>query len=223
MRRFVLVVLSLAVVLPMFLGPPSPASAEQARPTFPTCGSFRTAKLSRLLGVGKLFLDSTQAHNTSCVYYGVDAARATKLATTSVPYTQISYYPSLMIAITPSRKSLFGLQLKLVKQTAAKQSLEFAAVDKKLRFTPEEYFFAGQVSGDGEPRCDPQIGYDNWVGPPECEGEPALRKVGVLAFVPTGGGAGRLVSVTATRQAPGALSLSHVLALAEQSVEGRLY
>ena len=55
-------------------------------------------------------------------------------------------------------------------------------------------------------------------------GEPALKKVGVIAFIPTGGKRGRLLSIAATQQAPpGSLSLSHVLELARKTVSGKLY
>ena len=91
------------------------------QPTFPTCGAFSTSKVSRLVGVGKSYLDSTLVNRTSCIYYGVNAAQATKLATTGVSYAKITYYPSLMIAVTSATKSLFGLQLNLIKQTASKE------------------------------------------------------------------------------------------------------
>ena len=61
------------------------------------------------------------------------------------------------------------------------------------------------------------------MGPPECDGEPALKKVGVIAFIPTNGRDGRLVTVTAAQQAPRSLSLSHILELAQQTVNGQLY
>jgi hypothetical protein len=214
----------LAVVFVVFgLGVSASAVSGKVRPTFPTCGAFSPSKVSHLAGVGKLYLDSALANRTSCVYYGVTPARATKLATIGVSYTKIAYYPSLMIAVTPATKILFGLQLNLIRQTASNENLSFGAVHKKLRFTREEYLYAGQTSGGNEVKCDPQIQYDNWVGPPECDGEPALRKVGVIAFVPTNGSHGRLLTITATQQAPGTLSLSHVLELARQAVNGQLY
>jgi hypothetical protein len=214
----------LAVVLAVFgLGLSASAVSGKVRPTFPTCGAFSASKVSRLVRVGKLYLDNTLANRTSCVYYGVPPARATKLATTGVSYTKITYYPSLMITVTPATKTLFGLQLNLIKQTASKENLGFAAVHQKLRFTREEYFYAGQISGGNEMKCDPQIDYDNWVGPPECDGEPSLRKVGVIAFIPTTGSRGRLLTITATQQAPGTLSLSHMLELARQTITGQLY
>jgi hypothetical protein len=212
-----------AVVVVLALGLSASAVAGKVRPTFPTCGAFSTSKVSRLVGVGKLYLDSTLVNRTSCIYYGVSAAQATKLATMGVSYTKIRYYPSLMIAVTPATTSLFGLQLNLIKQTASKENLEFDAVNQKLRFTSDEYFYAGQISGGNQMKCDPQIQYDNWVGPPECDGEPALKKVGVIAFIPTSGSQGRLLTITATQQAPGTLSLSHILELGRQTVTGQLY
>jgi hypothetical protein len=218
MRRTAAFVVILAMVIAA-----SPA-AGKTHPTFPTCGAFATGKVSHLVGVGKLHLDHTLAGGTSCTYYGVSAAQATKLATTGVPYQQIKYYPSLMIAVTPATKVLFDLQLNLEKQTATKEQLQFSAAAKRLRFTREEYFYSGQLTGTNQMPCDPQIEYDNWVGPPECDGEPALKTVGVIAFIPTGGSRGRLLTITATQQAPpGSLSLSHILELARETVTGQLY
>jgi hypothetical protein len=129
-----------------------------------------------------------------------------------------------MIAVTPVTKSLFDLQLNLIKRTVSQQQLDFGTVAKQLRFTRDEYFYSGQLTGADEPKCDPQIMYDNWVGPPECQGEPALKKVGVIAFISTGGSRGRMLSITATQQTPpGSLSLSHVLELARKTVDGQLY
>jgi hypothetical protein len=214
----------LAVVLVVLgLGLSASAVAGKVLPTFPTCGAFSTSKVSRLVRVGKLYLSSTLVHRTSCIYYGVNRAQATNLATMGVSYTKIRYYPALMIAVTPATKFLFGLQLDLIKQTVSKDDLEFAAVNKKLRFTSDEYFYAGQIGGANQMKCDPQIQYDNWAGPPECDGEPALTKVGVIAFIPTNGNHGRLLTITATQQAPGSLSLSHVLELARQTLTGQLY
>lgn len=219
MRRLAVVL----VVLGVGLSASASEVAGKTRPTFPTCGAFSTTRVSRLVGVGKLYLDSTLVNRTSCVYYGVSRAQATTLATTGVAYTKIHYYPSLMIAVTPTTKFLFGLQLSLIEQTASKQFLEFDAVSKKLRFTRAEYLYSGVITGGDQMKCDPQIQYDNWVGPPDCDGEPALRKVGVVAFIPTHGSQGRLLTITATQQAPGSLSLSHILELARQSVTGQLY
>jgi hypothetical protein len=218
MRRVTSLVILLGMVVAVS------AAAGKAHSTFPKCRAFATSKVDRLVAIGKLYLDHTLAGGRSCTYYGVDAAKATKLATTGVLYSKIKYYPSLMIAVTPATKSLFDIELGLEKRTASKQGLEFDAVHKKLRFTREEYFYAGKISGHDETKCDPQIEYDNWAGPPECDGEPALKKVGVIAFMPTSGGRGRLLTITATQQAPpGSVSISHILKLARETVDGQLY
>jgi hypothetical protein len=218
MRRLAACVVVLGLALPAL------AVARSEHPTFPTCSAFSTSKVSRLVGVGKLHRDSTLANGISCTYYGVDAAQAAKLATLGVPYTKIKYSPSLMISVTPATKPLFEIQLNLIKQAASQQNLQFGTVAKQLRFTPDEYFYSGQITGADQPACDPQILYDNWVGPPDCDGEPALKKVGVIAFISTGGGRGRAVSITATQQSPpGSVSLSHILELARRTVDGQLY
>jgi hypothetical protein len=214
-----------AFVVVLGLGLPALAIArDDHHPTFPTCGAFSTSKVSSLVGVGRLHLDHTLVNGTSCTYYGVNAAQASKLATTQVPYTMIKYYPALMIAVTPATKSLFEVQLNLIRRTASQEDLDFGAVAKQLRFTPDEYFYSGRLTGTEQPKCDKQILYDNWVGPPECDGEPALKKVGVVAFISTAGGGGRLLLVSASQQTPpGSLSLSHMLELARKTVGGQLY
>lgn len=146
-----------AVVVVLGLGLSASAAAGPLHPAFPTCGALSAARVTRVVGIGRLYLAGAIAHRTSCTYYGVPAAKATKLATTL------------------------------------------------------------------EQPCDPQLRYDNWVGPPECDGEPALKKVAVIAYVPTGGGRGRLVNVAAAGPAPGPLSLSHILELARQTVTASLY
>src|ERR1700722_16288921 len=135
-----------AFVVVLGLGLPALAVARNDHPAFPTCAKFATGKVSRLVGVGTLHLDHTLVHGTSCTYYGVNAAQATKLATTGVPYTKIKYYPSLLIAVTPSTKSLFELQLNLIRRAAVQQNPHFVTAAKQLRFTPDEYFDSGQVT-----------------------------------------------------------------------------
>jgi hypothetical protein len=219
MRRVAAFVVVLGLCLPALA-----VARGDHHPAFPTCAAFSTSKVSSLVGVGRLHLDHTLVNGTSCTYYGVNAAQADKLATTGVPYTMIKYYPALMIAVTPATKSLFGLQLNLIRRTASQEDLEFGAVARQLRFTPDEYFYSGTVTGADQPKCDKQILYDNWVGPPECDGEPALKKVGVIAFISTAGGGGRLLLVSGSQQTPpGRLSLSRMLELAKQTVGGQLY
>jgi hypothetical protein len=219
MRRLAACVVVLGLGLPA-----SSVARSDHHPAFPTCSAFSMGKVSRLVGVGRLHLDHTLVHGTSCTYYGVDATQAAKLATTGVSYTKIKYYASLLIAVTPATKALFDSQLNVTKQTATVQKLQFGTVAKQLRFTPDEYFYSGQLTGSDLPKCNPRIRYDNWVGPPDCDGEPALKKVGVIAFISTGGGGGRLVSIAATQQTPpGSVSLSHIIELARKTVSGQLY
>jgi len=64
----------------------------------------------------------------------------------------------------------------------------------------------------------------NWLGGPECMGQPSLRQVNVLGYIRLSSGTGRLVLLNSGQQSPpGNLSISHMLALTEASVEGRLY
>jgi hypothetical protein len=210
-----------ALVVVLGLGLPALAVADSREPTYPTCSKFSTRKVSRLVGVGKLYLDNTLPDGTSCTYYGVNAAQANKLAMTMVPYTKITYYPSLMIDDVYAPKVKFALLLNLFKRTASQEELDFGRVAKPLRFTSDEYFYSGVVTGSDQPKCDPQIMYDNWVGPPECDGEPALRKVGVIA---RDNSDGQALMIGASQQAPpGSLSLSHIIELARETAGGQLY
>ena len=84
----------------------SSTSAKVTLPRVPKCSGFSTGKISALVGVGRLHLVHTLVHGTSCTYYGVSAAKANALATTSVPYQQIKYVPSLMITIEATTKTL---------------------------------------------------------------------------------------------------------------------
>jgi hypothetical protein len=209
------------IVLGLGLGLPALAGAGSRQQTYPNCSKFSTRKVSRLVGVGRLHLDHTLPDGTACTYYGVNAAQANKLAMTMVPYTQITYYPSLMISDVYAPKVKFDLLLQLFKRTASNEGLDFGRVAKPLRFTSDEYFYSGVVTGSDQPKCDPQIMYDNWVGPPECDGEPGLRKVGVIARDSVDGQA---LMIGASQQAPpGNLSLSHILELARETAGGQLY
>jgi hypothetical protein len=210
-----------AFVVVLGLGLPALAVAGSRQPTYPNCAKFSTRKVSRLVGVGRLYLDHAGPDGISCTYYGVSAAQATKLASTGVAYTKIRYYPSLMISDVFAPKVGFDRLLQLFKQTAQKEGLDFGRVAKPLRFTSDEYFYSGVVTGADQPKCDPQIMYDNWVGPPDCDGEPALRKVGVIARDSVDGQA---LMIGASQQAPpGNLSLSHILELARETAGGQLY
>jgi hypothetical protein len=196
------------------------ASARSPAPG-PKCTAFSTHKISDLVEVGKLYFSNSLARGTSCFYYGIPPAQANKLATKAVPFQQIKYVASLQISVLPTTKSLFGLQKRLLQRGAAKQGLEFDAVDRKLRLGSEEYFFSGEVTSNGEMPCDPMIMYDNWTGPPSCVGEPPLKKVGVLAWI-GGNGTGQMINVAAAAQPPARLSISHMLELARETIDGKL-
>lgn len=214
---FVLFVAALTLVV-------SSASAKVTLPKVPKCSGFSTGKISSLLMVGRLHLVHTLVNGTSCTYYGVSAAKANALATTSVPYKQIKYIPSLMIAIEPTTKRLFNLQKGLVSHSAGSDDLDFGAVSAKLRLGSEEYFYSGNQTSQGEMPCESEIMYDNWLGPPSCVGEPSLQEVGVLAWIGPSRGMGTMVNLAAGAQAGLThLSLSHMLELAKESITGALY
>lgn len=191
-------------------------------PTVPNCTRFLTRKVDLLLGTGHLYLvhGMSAGPDSNCTYYGVSAPTATKLATTSVPPTKIKYYPSLQISILTSTPALLVSQLALLHGITS----DVERVARPVSAFAEEWLYSTTQIASDQPQCQPGILYDNWVGGPECNGEPALKKVGVLAWVRLSSSLGRIVLVGAAQQSPpGSLSISHVVALAEASVEGRLY
>ncbi len=189
-------------------------------PTTPTCARFSTRKVSTLLGVGRMYLVHALVNGTSCSYYGVNAAQANALATRDVPYNQIKYVPSLMIAVQTTTKTLFDFQLGLLR----KGSFVVDAVHPKLRLGSEEYFSSGKVTSTNLMPCESEILYNNWLGPPSCIGQPLLQEVAVLAWIPLSHGPGRMVYLSAAAQTPpGGLTISHMLELTSESVTGALY
>jgi hypothetical protein len=213
---FVLIVGALTVAV-------SSAPAKVTLPVVPKCSRFSTGKISSLLLVGRLYLVHTLVHGTSCTYYGVSAAQANALATKSVPYQQIKYVPSLMIAVEPTTKALFDLQKGIVSQGASSHNLRFDSVNAKLRLGSEEYFYSGDQTSQGQSPCESEIMYDNWTGPPSCVGEPPLQEVGVLAWIGPSKGIGTMVNLAAGAQVGlTRLSLSHMLELAKESASGAL-
>jgi hypothetical protein len=191
-------------------------------PTTPTCTLFSTSKISALLRTGRMYLDHTfhAGPDSDCTYYGVSAAQAAKLANDAVPYNQIKYYPSLMITIETTTPALLDVELDLLRKGSTVER-----VARALKPFSEEWFSAGTKSGaDMMPCASSGILYDNWVGGPDCNGQPALKQVNVLGYIRMSAGRGRLVLLNAAQESPpGSLSISHMLALTEASVEGRLY
>jgi hypothetical protein len=197
------------------------AKKVQTVPTTPTCTLFSTAKISALLTTGQMFLNHSfrAGPDSNCTYYGVTPAQASKLVGEEVPYNQIKYYPSLMISIQTTTPTLLDVELGLLRK-----GYTVDRVARVLRPFSEEWFSSGTQSGANLMPCEPEIRYDNWVGGPECMGQPALKQVNVLGYIKLNASTGRMVVLNAAQQSPpGNLSISHMLALAEASVEGRLY
>jgi hypothetical protein len=198
------------------------ASGKQKHPTSPTCADFSLHKVSHVLGIGtRMYLSHTLVHGTSCTYAGVTNSRAKQLATDNVAWNKIKYYPSLLIDVQTTKKSLFDVQLNLLK-------MSFTTVDKtsrkdRWRIGSQEYFTSADVTGAKLPACNSGILYNNWLGPPECKGQPALFKVAVLAWIPLAHGKGRMVFLSAAAQSGSPLHISHMLELAKESVTGQLY
>lgn len=203
-------------------GSAADAAGRKTLPTTPTCGKFSSRKVSDVLAVGsRLYLDHTLVHGTSCTYEGLTAKQSAVLAGKQVPYNQITYYPSLLIDIQTTTKTLFDLQKGLILKGAS--TVGTTSPKDPWRIGSEELFTSGEVTGDKMPPCNSMILYDNWLGPPACMGQPALRKLAVLAWIPLGGATGRMVFLSAAAQAGRPLNLSHLLELAKESVTGQLY
>jgi len=190
-------------------------------PTTPTCTRFSTAKISTLLGTGRLYINHSfhAGQDSTCTYSGVTAAKANALVNDQVPYNQIKYYPSLMIAIQTTTPALLNVELGLLGKGHPVQRVAGA-----LKPFTEEWFSSGTETGADMMPCMTGILYNNWLGGPECMGQPALKQVNVLGWIRMSSSLGRLVVLNSAQQSPpGSLSISHMLALTEASVEGRLY
>ena len=192
-------------------------------PKTPTCTLFSTAKISALLATGRMYLDHSfhAGPDSNCTYYGVSATEAGALVQDQVPYNQIKYYPSLMITIETTTPTLLNVELGLLRK-----GYPVDQVAAPIKAFSEEWFSSGTESGANMMPCPPaeELLYDNWVGPPECMGQPALRQVNVLAYTKLSRSTGRLILLNSAQQSPpGSLSISHMLALTEASAEGRLY
>jgi hypothetical protein len=170
-----------------------------------------------------MYLDHTLVHGTSCTYEGLTASHAAELANKQVAYNQITYYPSLMIDIQTTTRTLFDIQKGLVFNS--KFTIASTSPRDRWRIGTEEYFSSGDVTGEKMPPCGPgtSILYNSWLGPPECMGQPSLHQIAVLAWIPLGGGLGRLVYLSAGAQSGRPLSVGHMLELAKESVTGALY
>lgn len=201
--------------------PSSPASAKvvHRHPTFPTCADFSQRKISDLLGVGRMYLNHTLVRGLACTYYGLPPAQANALATKSVPGNQITYIPSLFISIERSRKRFYNLEVRLLESS----HLDVRGVARPLRVGSDEVFGTRTLSSVDLPPCEEGILYDNWTGPPSCQGQPELRQIAVAAWIETRQG-GLLLYMSAGSQVPlDPIYLSHMLELAKRSVTGELY
>ncbi len=220
-RLFVVIVLALTGTLYASMASGAAAKKMRTVPTTPICTGFSTAKISALLATGRMYLDHSfhAGPDSNCTYYGVTPAQASMLVNDGVPYNQIKYYPSLMISIQTTTPALLDVELGLLRK-----GYQVERVARALKPFSEEWFSSGTESGANLMPCESEIRYDNWLGGPECMGQPALKQVNVLGYIKLNAGTGRMVLLNAAQQSPpGSLSISHMLALAEASVEGRLY
>jgi hypothetical protein len=218
--------LSLVVaVSAILLCVPAGASAKHPKlPGVPRCGSFSAKKVSDVLRSGRrMYLQHTLADGTSCTYYGLTVKQADELTNTFVPYNQIIYYPSLLISAVETTGRLFNFQLRLLEKQGYERSYVLAT--DPWRIGSDELFFHGTQAGDKQQECtaNPMIMYDNWVGPPDCKGQPALDQVQVLAWIPKQRGSGLMILLSASNQEGHPLSIGHMLDLAKKTTTGALH
>lgn len=216
---------AVVAVFAVLLCAPAGVSAKHPKlPGVPRCASFSAKKVSDVLRSGRrMYLQHTLALGTSCTYYGLTVMQADGLADTQVPYNQITYYPSLLISAVETTRKLFDFQLRLLE----KQGYDRSSVLERdpWRIGAEELFFHGSQTGDKQQDCtaNPMIMYDNWTGPPDCKGQPALDQVQVLAWIPKGTGSGLMIFLSASNQEGRPLSIGHMLDLAKKTTTGALH
>lgn len=196
------------------------ALAGGKAPLAPSCTALPVSAITRLLGVGKLYRDSVMAKRdgSQCTYYGVPRSAALP----SAPASEIHYYASLHIATVRTPEVFYFYQEDVLDAGAGQQGLSAGGVDPTLKIGTEGREYHGVISSLGLPRCEAGIEYDNWVGPPQCWKQPALKKIGVLAYRGSSTGMGLMVEVVAAAQFPSALSQRHVELLAKGVFEGRV-
>jgi len=211
-----------ALLVAVVLGGSVTGASGKLLPTAPTCGRFSQRKVGNVLAVGsRMYLDHTLVHGTECTYEGLTAKQSALLANKNVPYQQIKYYPTLMIDIQTTTLTLFDFQKNLLGKSGF--PIDSTSPRDRWRIGGQEFFSSGEVTGNKMPPCGSMILYNNWVGPPDCMGQPALREVAVLAWIPMSGGLGRMVYLSAGAQDGSPLSVGHMLELAKESVTGALY
>jgi hypothetical protein len=170
---FVAIALVLAGALSASITGGAAAKVVRTLPTTPTCTLFSTAKISAVLRTGRMYLVHSfhAGPDSNCTYYGVTRAQASALANDSVPYNQIKYYPSLMIAIETTTPALLDVELGLLRKGYAVDRV--AGVLKPFS---EEWFSSGTMSGANMMPCQTSGAlYSNWLGGPDCKGQPGAQ------------------------------------------------
>lgn len=205
---------------------PAPAVAKVKKPKSPNCAHFSARKVSDVLDVGKrMYLAQTLilVGGSDCTYQGFTKTKANQLASTQVPFNQITYYPTAMIDILKTTKHYFDFEKAFLHK---QQWTDKGALGRRDhdRIGSEDYWYTGMSTGAGLPECDPMLLYSNWTGPPACAGQPTLLSFAELAWIPLGhDGSGRMIYLTAGDQEGQPMYLSRVLRLGKDVVSGALY
>lgn len=153
------------------------ASGRTRGPFSPKCNRLSTRKLAKLVHQPKLYLDHVSARDLMCTYYGVPKKIADN-PPAAVPSNKIKYYPSLLISVVPATRSEYEQQLALFE----KQNLVPVPINRRFGLGKDARVFHQVITSTTLQPCDPMIVYNNWVGPPDCNPQPSLEQVTVLAY-----------------------------------------
>jgi hypothetical protein len=163
----------------------------------PKCTRLSVHKLAELVHQPKMYLDHVGPLDAICIYYGVPKMVANEVPP-SVASGKIKYHPSLMVSATRAPESFFASEQKLF----AGQGLVPVRVNRKVGLGSHATAYHEVITSAEMPPCDPTILYNNWTGPPECNPQPSLEKVTVVAYQGPATGLGTVVVVSAAAQTP---------------------
>ena len=196
------------------------AGKAPARPSVPRCSSLSVKAISKLVGVGKLYLDHTRVHGTSCDYYGWSQKQVDNPP--DVASNKIKYVPSLLISVIPATRTLYYDYANRLREEADNQRLHSVGLSPKLGLGKEARFYYGVITDSKQPACSTGILENNWTGPAACRPQPGLEKVSVIAYRGSNNGLGLVVTVSAAQEYPSHLQAPRLARLAKDALAGHI-
>jgi hypothetical protein len=185
-------------------------------PKVPRCSKLSVNAISKLVGVGKLYRDTTLVRGTSCQYYGWPKKKADNPPT--VASNKIKYVPALLISVSlTSSVGYYYLTYKL-DEGGDNQKLSYGGVPPKAGLGKDARIYYGVINDKNQPACSPGILENNWTGPPACKPQPSLQKITVAAYRGSNHGVGLAVLVSASAEYPSHLTQAHIERVAKDAL-----